>query len=235
RESAERILVASEKAKQSAYLTNKGESGMLAIVHSDDYIADFLPDLLYQFSLRYPNVYLDFYQGITTGFPERINRGEVDCAFSTLPLPAAAADYEILPLSPTAIVAVVPDNHPLSKRKKVTLEETINECLFQITGTKTAAFGVKLEQLQVKAGIQIKSRFATDGSQVEMEMVRRGYGITFTTETSVPTGMKGITVLKLDDPDAYLERALVWRKDNTNPALKRFIEVMQEHLELPSH
>ena len=230
-QSARRILHETEKARQSTRTAHKGESGTLTIVHTDDYISSFLPDLLYRFNLRHPGVYLDFSQGISTRF-EQLNQGHVDCAFTTLPLSAAVLDCSILPLPPTPIVAVIPENHALSKRSRIKLRQVAKlferECRFHLTGTRTAPFETKLAQLFNKAGIEIHATLAPGGSLIEMEMVRRGYGVTFATAGSVPANIKGLTTVELDEPDAYLERALVWRGDNTNPTLARFLEMARE-------
>ncbi len=230
-ESARMILHETERARQSTRIAQKGESGRLTIAHTDDYIADFLPDLLYRFNLRHPNVYLDFAQEFSTRF-EEFNRGELDCVFTTLPLSAAIADCAILPLPPTPIVAVIPEDHALSKRSRVKLRQIGHlferECHFHLTGTRTVAFEMKLAQLLNKAGVQIRATLAPSSSFVEMEMVRRGYGVTFATAGSIPANIKGLATVKLDEPDAYLERALIWREDNANPTLSRFLEMVRE-------
>ncbi|MBL4836779.1 MAG: LysR family transcriptional regulator [Kordiimonadaceae bacterium] len=229
--SARRILEESQRAKQSALLAKSGESGILTIMHTDDYISGWLPDLLLEFNQCYPNIYLEFFQGISTHVAGRINSGELDCLFTTLPLNAALLGCEIFELPPTPIVVVVADGHPLASRQSIKLEELEGEQLLHASGSKKTPFAEKLEQLLAKAGIQNRSALCSNSSLVEMEMVQRGGRVTFATVGSVPSFLSGIKLIPINHSDAFLDQALVWRKDNSNPTLQRFLKLTKEALQ----
>lgn len=223
--SAKRILEEAERAKQGALLAKDGEAGVLTIYHTDDYISDWFPDLLVKYNQQYPGVYVESFQGLSTRIADRLNSGELDCAFTTQPLPATLAECVIRHLPATPIVAVMPDTHPLSKSAAIQLSELANEKHLHSSASLATPFDIKLEQLLVKSKIRLSSALAFSNSVLEMEMVRRGHGITFSTLGSIPTHVKGVMTVPLDHPDAQLERALVWRKDNPNPTLQRFLEL----------
>ena len=223
--SAIRILEESERAKRRACMAGEGEVGTLSIGHTDDFIAGQFPDLLFRFNSLYPNCLLLFYQMASDIMPERLNHGELDCIFTTKPLPSTLADCRIKSLSATPIVLVVSDNHRLAGRKKIKLREIADERHLYTPGKGTTAYNIKLTKLLVDTGIRIKSVMEPLSSSVKFEMVRRGYGVAFATHGSIPPGMNGLKVLQINETGAELERALIWRQDNINPTLNKFLEL----------
>lgn len=81
--------------------------------------AHWLPGLLKEFQARYPGVEFVIHQGDYTSILEWIKTGAVDFGFVN---PRAVAGIETIVLKEGAMLAVLPEDHPLGEREVVPLE-----------------------------------------------------------------------------------------------------------------
>lgn len=220
---ANRILADSDSARLSVQRVHEGSAGSLAVGHTDDYVAEDLPELLYEFSRTHPGVLLRMVQDTSYALPGRLKNAELDCIFTVKPLPAILADCESLALPATPIVVVVSSKHRLAGRQRIRLEEICDENFLYSPGERLGVFDSKLARLIVAGGIRLNLSMESLASPLDIEMVRRGHGVTFATRGAVAGRVSGVSLLELEGDDTIVERALVWRTDNRNPTLKRLV------------
>lgn len=224
--SALQILKEVDHASQIARRASDGETGVLTIGHTDDYIYDSLSDVLYDFNRRYPEAILRFFLERSLSMAERLVNGEFDCIFTTKPVSALLAECDVKTLAPTPIVLAVPKNHRLSGAKKVKLKEIVGERHLYSVNDLPSAFDRKLSDQLSNAGIRINSHIQPASTLVALEMVRRGYGVMFATQGSI-ANPPDIALIPIDEKGMELERAVVWKKDNANPTLKNFLNLLE--------
>ena len=224
---AQQILERVEHAKNHALGISRGETGILSIAHTDDYINSFLADFLVQFSEHYQGVMLQYTQESSLAMDRRLVDGELDCIFTTAPLSARIAECEHLYLKPTPIVLVMPATHRLAHLKKVRLDQTVRERHIYAVGGTPTAFDSTLSAALNKAGISLdKHMQPVISTLVALQMVQSGYGVMFATLGSVPQ-ISDISIVPIDQKDMSLRRALVWRKENNNPTLRALLNFLQ--------
>lgn len=106
---------AREKAKEIRGL----ETGTIRMGTLASISAHWLPELLKEFQARYPGVEFVIHQGDYSSIQEWIKTGAVDFGFVN---PKAVTGLETLVLKEGAMLAVLPQGHPLARREAVPLE-----------------------------------------------------------------------------------------------------------------
>lgn len=224
---ANKILQDIEQAKRDTLRASLGETGTLTIAHTDDFNADALSSLLYEYHHRFPGSALRYYQDVSLSMSERLMNGELDCIFLLKPTIAALAECQVKDLSPSPIVLAVPKHHRFAKRKKIKLSDIAGEQHLYSANDIPTAFDLKLNELLSNAGVRISSNVQSLSTAVSLDMVRQGHGVLLVSQGSI-VNREGIVLLNIDADGAFLERALVWRKDNSNPALEKFLQILDE-------
>lgn len=97
-------------------------TGELAIGTYYSVAASWLPNVLKKFSERYPNIQIKVMEGVNKSFAEKLNKGELDCAFVANP----PKGFDWYPMIETEYVAWIPPEHPLSRLPILKPEDLIN-------------------------------------------------------------------------------------------------------------
>jgi DNA-binding transcriptional LysR family regulator len=229
-EEARSILAASKQAKQRALMVAEGSMGSLTIAHTDDFLSDFFPLLVNEFSGAHPDITLSIFQDVSYRLAQRWVNDDYDCMLTTKPFPAHLAGHECIDLPPTEIVVAVAAHHRLGSRKRVRLREIAQENHLYKPGNTLTAFDVRLHELLTSEGVSIRSNIEMRSTGAQLALVQQNFGILFATLGSLPHGLDGITVLRIGGQNAELERALVWRRDNRKPALRKFVSFVRQKL-----
>ena len=223
--SALRIIRDVEQAKQDALRAGVGESGVLTIAHTDDFNADFLSNVLYEFHDQYPGAILRYYQEVSLSMTERLLGGELDCIFLLQPLSAALAECQIKALPASPIVLVVAASHRLARRKEVKLKEIVGERHLYTASDIPNALDHIIAELLARSGVRINSNVQSISTAISLNMVRRGQGVLLASEGSI-VDRQGLALISLNEKGALLGRVAVWKADNPNPALKNFLKLL---------
>lgn len=113
-------LAAQEKAKEIRGL----ETGVIRMGTLASISAHWLPELLKDFQKQYPNVEFIIHQGDYTSIQEDIKTGAIDFGFVN---PKAVNGIETIVLKEGAMLAVLPESHPLASQAAVPLEALASE------------------------------------------------------------------------------------------------------------
>jgi len=179
-------------------------------------------------SVRHPGILLCAYQGTSFRLADRLLRAEVDCILTTQPIQAALANCNVSSWPASPIVAVVKSDHRHANREEIALQELSGERLVVGSKSNRTSFDAQVNKLMINANVEPIDTIESLSSAMSIEMVSRGYGVSLASLDSIPTNQPGIKILMLSDENASLERAIVWRNENYNPAVKSFIDICTE-------
>jgi LysR family transcriptional regulator, hydrogen peroxide-inducible genes activator len=87
----------------------------------------FLPPCLAAFSRKHPEGRVTVVEEITPLLVERLRAGAMDVAIVALPLPVRSHEFEILPLLTENLYAVLPNRHPMSRHRTMSLDDLRDE------------------------------------------------------------------------------------------------------------
>ncbi|WP_323750996.1 LysR family transcriptional regulator [Marinobacter sp.] len=126
-EDARRLLALEGEARERVTRAARGQSGQLRIGYMGSATARFMPVLLRHFSHRHPDVHIELFEMTAQQQLEAFARQEIDLGFSRpLPEPAHLGLANLL-VYEDRLMAVLPQEHALAKRKRLSLDELSQE------------------------------------------------------------------------------------------------------------
>jgi DNA-binding transcriptional LysR family regulator len=226
---ARRMLMDAAALPELVRRAASGEAGRLALafITSADYSV--LPPFLRRYSERYPSVHLTLQEATSDVQVEALLRGHVDAGLLIPPLPdkaLAELDYmrvldEPLILCAPAGLALPPNDAPVllqdlphlpliifPREISPALHDAILSC-FRAAGI-TPAIGQQAIQMQTI-----------------VSLVSAGMGLALVPQSVSNLMRPGVEYRALADPTPRVETGIAWRRDNSSPVLKGFLELLR--------
>jgi DNA-binding transcriptional LysR family regulator len=171
-------------------------------------------------------VQISIYRNFSHKILQKVHEGAVDLGIVTLP--QHADNMEIVPVFRDEVQAVVPKDHPLAKKRSVTVEEFSH---YPLILPKTGHTRVMLDRLlrDFRAHLQISMELAS--VETIKKFVGAGLGISVISRTyaqaEVAAGL--LKLIPLEGQKLYRELGLIYRRDRHHSLPARvFIEVVCE-------
>ena len=121
-----------------------------------------------------------------------------------------------------------------SKNSGLPRQATLRDCTMQpfilISNERAPTFRRHALALCAKYGFH--PRVIQDTSEVttSLALARADLGVTLIPQSFGTAHITGVRVHELDDPEASWAVSAAWRRGDTNPVLKRFIELLREEI-----
>lgn len=173
-ELAREILGKVDSIKRVAEEEISPELGELSISTSHTQARYALPETIKAFKAKYPDVRLNMHQGTTKQILESVSKGRVQFAIATEILDNSQ-EIMMLPCYQWRRSLVVTKEHPLAKKKKITLADLVNYPLI------TYAFSIEssrgFNQIFKESGLEANIAFTATDAEVIKTYVKLGVGI----------------------------------------------------------
>ena len=195
------------------------QSGIIRIGTFSSVATHWLPNIIKAFQKDYPGIDYELLLGDYTEIEEWITKGRVDCGFLRLP---TNPDFETIHLQRDKLLAILPENHPLTKYEKVPIAALCEEPFMLLEK------GAKAEVSEVfeRNGLTPKVHITTWDDYAVMSMVESGLGISILPQLILKRIPYRIVAKELDVP-AYRDIALALRSRKTaSLAVRRFLEYL---------
>jgi DNA-binding transcriptional LysR family regulator len=223
---ATQIIDLQKEALQAVAELNKTPRGKLYIGANEATCLYVLPKTFARFKQLYPLVQISIYRNFSHKILQKVHEGAVDLGIVTLP--QTAGNMEVIPVFRDEVQAVVPKDHPLAKKRSVTVEEIAQ---FPLILPKTGHTRVMLDRLlrEHRDRVQISMELASVetikkfvGAGLGVSVISRAYA-----QAEVAAGV--LKLIPLEGQKLYRELGLIYRRDRHHslPA-KVFIEVVCE-------
>lgn len=209
-------LAAQEKAKEIRGL----ETGIIRMGTLASISAHWMPELLSEFQAQYPGIEFVIHQGDYTSIQEWIKTGAIDFGFVN---PDAVTGIENIVLKEGAMLAVLPENHPLTKKSAVPLEALAAEPFILLEE------GHYYEPLEAFKSIGSKPniKYTIHDDYAIMTMVEAGLGVSILAELVLHRTNYRIQ-LRPTTPPIHRTVAIGYKDSRSLPmASKRFIELLR--------
>lgn len=203
------------------------ETGIIRVGTISSVTCHWMPQLINGFKKEYPNVQFLFHQGDYTLIPEWIASGQIDFGFIN---PNADTNLNTKTIKDGEMLAVLPKNHPLAKKKSISLSDLIDEPYILL---EEGHYSEPMAAFET-AGIIPNIQYTIHDDYAIMMMVEEGLGVSILAELILRRTNYDIVCLPLNPP---ITRTLAvgykdW--DSLPIASKYFIEYLMEHKnELP--
>lgn len=229
---AEKILGLQKEALQAIAELNQTPRGKLYIGANEATCLYVLPRTFAHFKHLYPLVQISIYRNFSHKIMQKVQEGAVDMGIVTLP--QSATNMEVIPVFKDEVQVVVPKNHPLAKKRTVTVQEFAQ---FPIILPKTGHTRVVIDRLlrEHRDRLQISMELAS--VETQKKFVGAGLGISLLSrsyaQAEVAAGL--LKLIPLAGQKLYRELGLIYRRDRylSLPA-KVFIDVVRESTRTPN-
>lgn len=172
-ESAERILTDLEKTEISVKKYVNGNKGNIRLSTECYSCYHWLPSLMTDFKKEFPNVEIEIMPDYALDPIKHVLNGDLDLAIMSYEL--ENPNLQFTPLISDDMVAIVPSDHPWTKRKYVEAEDFIDQ---QVIIHSYPLESVNLfRDVLTPAGITPKKIIPIQITDAAMEMIRAGMGV----------------------------------------------------------
>lgn len=196
------------------------ESGLIRIGTFSSVATHWLPKIIKEFQKDYPNIDYELLLGDYTEIENWIIDGRVDCGFLRLP---TNPEFETIFLEQDELLAILPENHPLTKLSKISLTELCKEPFMLLEKGAKAEISALFE----RSGLEPKVHFTTWDDYAIMSMVENGLGLSILPKLILKRIPYKIVTKELDIP-AYRNIGLALRNKKTaSIAVKKFLEYLK--------
>lgn len=196
------------------------QSGLIRIGTFSSTATHWLPNIIKEFQKDYPNIDYELLLGDYTEIENWISEGRVDCGFLRLP---TRPEFDALYLDSDRLLAVLPENHKLSKNKTVSVAELCKEPFMLLEKGAKAEVSEIFENNNLNPSVH----FTTWDDYAIMSMIESGLGVSILPELILKRVPYNIIVKELDIP-AYRDIGIAMKNKKTaSLAVNKFIEYLK--------
>lgn len=200
----------------------------LSIGFIDDFLHGFFPELVLHFTRARPGLKLRSTMGLSFDILDHLRHGRLDAGFVTLPLPISASVLNVIRFPAVPILAVLPTGHRCAKQARVDLRDIRDERIIYPCVAPESGFSVQMTAMFQRAGYPLEVATEAWPTDHILQLVEGNHGITLTTAESFATGHSVVTV-PLEDPEAVVTPAVVWRGSGATRTLRAFLELCRDY------
>lgn len=231
-EEGRKLLEQAREVENKVHQTAAGLQGTLSLV---SFIPDFFQilDVWFEFRKQYPNVAIDFQNHIA---PKTITKGVANgrhdmgvlYRFELNDSPEYSNEFEKIWLYHDRLVLVVPQEHRLLEKERVSLDDLKHEkfIFFDDFGRKRNEY-LQLDSRYVSGEQQASAALSPFSAYMEVLQKKGLIFIPGMISSTLPAELRHIQVDEQISGGDTMDVFLIWRKDNKNPVLVRFLELLR--------
>ncbi len=222
-ELAQRVFDAEEEIEKLLHDPLRLESTRLTLATNQSVASHILPPRLAEFTGKFPGVEITIHNLRTQEIVNGVNEGSIDVGVVLID-PRHPA-LEARPVIPYEMVLVTPRDHPLSKRKRVTLEDIA--AALSISYTKDTETRALIDTPFSEAKLKTSIRMALGSTDLIIKYVSLGYGVAIIHDLNIDeANRENLHVRPLRHYFAREYVHLIFRRDEEPPPVAReFIQL----------
>lgn len=203
----------------------RGESGRLRIGFGF-HTFELVPRLIGRLRQTMPGVQISLRDMSTLEQTEALRLRRLDAGFVRSPV---SSEFEETPVIRDRLALVFSSDSHLPGN--ATLRDCAKEPFILISNERAPTFRRHVISLCAKFGFH--PRIVQDTSEVttSLALARAGLGVTLIPQSFGTAHIEGVRVRELNDPAASWAVSAAWRKNDTNPVLRRFLELLRQEID----
>jgi DNA-binding transcriptional LysR family regulator len=218
---ARRTLADAERAAEDAKRAAAGELGQLRIAYSWSTRFETLPALGRAFRESHPDVELLAQEMWNARMPPAFASGSIDIAVSLCP--EIAAELELAPIRKERLIALLPEAHPLSREQAIPLSALADEEFVLFPREIAPRLHDAFVAIYRRAGFEPRVRNESFHTGWDLGVLAEIPAAAMAPQTVAGGLPDGIVAVALSEPTDSLETCLVWRSDESAPAVAAFV------------
>jgi DNA-binding transcriptional LysR family regulator len=219
-EDARSIIAQVRQATERSQRVARGEIGQLRIGFTILSLHSVLPPIFQSLRQSHPGVQLILNEMTTQAQLNALQAKQIDVGF--LHPPVADNTLEIVDLKAETMWVVLPSEHPLAHRQRLSLRSLCHSPL--IIHPRHEGVILYDQILQLYASIDCQPTIVQEAmtSPTRIGLVAAGLGITFVPQSLCALHYPGVVYKKLSDAMPKLAYAIAWQRDNKMPLIHHF-------------
>lgn len=218
------ILFRMETTENEIRSIGKIRSGQMSIGFSATSFLARLPKIIDEFQIRFPKLKLELHQDSRKRILSGIKDGRFDIGFAEgLVL---EKDFHSHLVKDEALGALLPQGHPLAKRKKIELADLKDDTIILHPRKEHHEFFDTVHQLFQQSGIAPKTYIKSEGESCPI-LVSLKKGVVLTIAASKNSAPEDTVFVPIEN--LHLPVSAVWLETNENPLLKSFLSFATEN------
>ncbi len=201
----------------------KLDSGIVRIGTVSSVSCHWLPPVIQKFWTFYPNVQLILHQGDYSSICDWVQNGTVDLGFVN-PIAAKGLETHILKSDP--FVAVLPVEHPLAQKNKISLQELADEPYLLL---EEGCYSEPLEAFRL-ANITPNIRLTMHDDYSILSMIEQGLGYSLLAELVLQKTAYNVAVRPVEEPILRTMALVTKNKKTLSMAAKTFMQFIVENI-----
>ena len=160
-----------------------------------------------------------------------LRKGELELAFGREESFYKREEIEWRRIYISPLHVVLPETHPLAKRKKIPLELLEDETIILLSrASNPGLFDFVQKMFQAKRIMPLLDTTVNDRHSAIL-LVRLGKGVTILSKQYMAIHkIPGVVTIPIDDEHAFMDHGMAWNKDVVNPALRLFLDEVEVFL-----
>jgi DNA-binding transcriptional LysR family regulator len=225
---ARRMLLEADALPELARRAASGEAGRLALafVTSCDYSV--LPPFLRRYSERYPAVHLNLVEATSDVQVEELLRGRIDAGLLIPPLPdKAEGELDYMKVLDEPLILCAPASLAGLGSGPIKLQELPRLPLIIFPRDISPALHDAILSCFSAAGVTPVIGQLAIQMQTIVSLVSSGMGLALVPQSVSNLMRPGVEYRALADPTPLVETGIAWRRDNSSPVLRGFLELLR--------
>jgi DNA-binding transcriptional LysR family regulator len=223
-EEAKPVVNGFDRLVEAGRRLSRGESGRLRIGFGF-HTFELVPRVIARLRQLAPGVEISLRDMSTAEQTEGLRAGRIDAGFVRAPV---SKEFETMPVINDRLALVCSTDSRLSK--KPALEDCADEPFILISNERAPTFRRHVIALCAKHGFHPRVVQETNEVTTSLALVRANLGVTLIPQSFGTSHIAGVRLHELDDPAASWAVSAAWRKEDTNPVLKRFLEILKQEI-----
>jgi len=220
---ARRTIDQAAHAMRMAQRAHRGQAGRLVIGFVVSTVV--LPDVLRVFRARQPGVDLGLHQLTSARQVVALREGRLDVGFVRLPLVAPDLQTEVAYQEP--IVIVTAKEHPVARRRRVSLAMLGGEPFILWPRSEGAGFHDQVIGLCRAAGFSPHVVQEATEMQTIINLVAAGIGVSLVPRSVAHPRRSDVAIHPLRGATAQARLAIVWRRGDDSPVMAAFLDAVR--------
>src|SRR5580700_11171824 len=226
-EDARRILGEVQEATQRAERVASGKAGTLRVgfVESISWHG-VVPKSFRRFRQKQPGAELRPVPMLSLGQVEAILSGRLDAGFVvSMTTPSKELDQRLV--AQHKVVLAAPKGHPLTRQTRLRLNDLNDVPFIRFPRRANPAAYDRLMEACFRGGLKSPRivQEADDHATI-LSLVSCRLGVALVSDSARWHCPRGVALLPIVDLNVEVSFSLIWRKDNTNPLLQRFLNIL---------
>lgn len=229
-EEARAVLAHADRLRTLAREAQSGQRGRLMIGNIGSLTAGFLPASLTAFHAKYPDVDVSLVELRSREQRAAILRGKIQVGLVGGPVGPTDADFEQVLVSRSPLHAFLPSRHPLARRTNLALEELVEERMLAVASEPGGNGHIDtISGLFTSRGVKMPDVKIVDSLESLLALIASNQGISIIPSLIARQRGTGLAArpLKIEGEDVQFSLWGVWRRTETSPLVRNFIQVLR--------